>query len=120
MLLARAGVPLTSAQLLSNHYNLTRSEYYRQLDRASRAEGGRGDPVGFVLYALRGLVDGLEEQYRHISAMQLSIAWEHFVFRRFREERRSPALSRRRELVLALTAEDEAVPRGRLLSLIPT
>lgn len=119
MLLARAGVPLTSAQLLSNHYNLTRAEYYRQLDRASRAEGGRGDPVGFVLYALRGLVDGLEEQCRHIGAIQLSIAWEHFVFRRFREERRSPALSRRRELVLALTAEDEAVPRGRLRRLSP-
>ena len=41
MLLARAGVPLTSAQLPSNHYKLTRAEYYRQLDRASRANGGR-------------------------------------------------------------------------------
>ena len=119
MLLARAGVLLTSAQLLSNHYNLTRAEYYRQLDRASRANGGRGDPIGFVLYALRGLVDGLEEQCRYISAIQLSIAWEHFMFRRFREERRSPALSRRRELVLALTAEDEPVPRALLRRLNP-
>ena len=119
MLLARAGVPLTSAQLLSNHYNLTRAEYYRQLDRASRANDGRGDPIGFVLYALRGLVDGLEEQCRYISAIQLSIAWEHFVFRRFQEERRSPALSRRRELVLALTAAEEPVPRARLRRLNP-
>ena len=119
MLLARAGVPLTTAQLLSNHYNLTRAEYYRQLDRASRAHGGRGDPIGFVLYALRGLVDGLEEQCRYISAIQLSIAWEHFVFRRFQEERRSPALSRRRELVLALTAAEEPVPRATLRRLNP-
>ena len=119
MLLARAGVPLTSAQLLSNHYNLTRVEYYRQLNRASRAAGGRGDPVGFVLYALRGLVDGLGEQCRRISAIQLSIAWEHFVFRRFREERRSPALNRRRELVLALTGEDKPVSRAHLRRLNP-
>ncbi len=119
MLLARAGVPLTSAQLLSNHYNLTRAEYYRQLDRASRAGAGRGDPLGFVRYALRGLVDGLEEQCRYINDIQLSIAWEHFVFRRFQEKRRSPALSRRRELVLALTAEADPVPRARLRRLNP-
>ena len=118
MLLARAGVPLTSAQLLSNHYNLTRTEYYRQLDRASRVGGGRGDAVGFVLYALRGFVDGLDEQRRYISAIQLSIAWEHFVFRRFQKEKRSPVLSRRRELVLALTGE-AATPRSRLRRINP-
>lgn len=111
MLLVRAGIPLTSAQLLSNHYNLTRAEYYRQLDRASRANGGRGDPIGFVRYALRGFVDGLDEQCRHIRAVQLSIAWEHFVFRQFRAERRSPALNRRRELALALTGQNAPVPR---------
>ena len=120
LLLARAGVPLTSAQLLSNHYNLTRAEYYRQLDRASRADGGRGDPVGFVQYALRGFVDGLAEQCRYISTVQMSIAWQHFVFGRFREGRRSPALSRRRELVLALSEENQPVPRTRLRRLNPT
>ena len=81
MLLARAGVPLTSAQILSNHYNLTRAEYYRQLDRSSRASGGHGDPIGFVLYALQGLVDGLEKQCDEIDAIQLSIVWKHFVLR---------------------------------------
>ena len=119
MLLARAGVPLTSAQLLSNHYNLTRAEYYRQLDRASRANGGRGDPIGFIRYALRGFVDGLDEQCRHIRAVQLSIAWEHFVFRQFRAERRSPALSRRRELALALTGQSAPIPRRNIRHLNP-
>ena len=114
MLLARAGVPLTSAQLPSNHYNLTRAEYYRQLDRASRANGGRGDPIGFILYALQGLADGLQEQCNYIDELQLSIAWQHFVFARFRQERRSPALNRRRELVLALTNQTQPVPRTAL------
>ena len=114
MLLARAGVPLTSAQLPSNHYNLTRAEYYRQLDRASRANGGRGDPIGFILYALQGLADGLQEQCNYIDELQLSIAWQHFVFARFRKERRSPALNRRRELVLALTNQPQPVPRTAL------
>ena len=114
MLLARAGVPLTSAQLPSNHYNLTRAEYYRQLDRASRANGGRGDPIGFILYALQGLADGLQEQCNYIDELQLSIAWQHFVFARFRQERRSPALNRRRELVLALTSQPQPIPRTAL------
>ena len=120
MLLARAGVPLTSAQLPSNHYNLTRAEYYRQLDRASRANSGRGDPIGFVLYALQGLADGLREQCDYIDDLQLSIAWQHFVFARFRHERRSPALNRRRELVLALTNLLQPVPRTALRHVGPT
>lgn len=114
MLLARAGVPLTSAQLLSNHYNLTRADYYLQLDRASRAEGRRGDPITFILYALQGLVDGLEEQCEYVGDVQLGIAWEHFVFGLFQAQRRSPALHRRRELVFALTDRGEPVPRAEL------
>ena len=114
MLLARAGVPLTSAQLPSNHYNLTRAEYYRQLDRAGRANGGLGDPLGFIVYAAQGLVDGLKEQCRYVGAVQLSIAWQHFVFDRFRRERRSPAVERRRELVLALTAREQPAPKAEL------
>lgn len=119
ILLARAGVPLTSAQILSNHYNLTRAEYYRQLDRSSRAGGGQGDPLGFVLYALQGLVDGLGKQCEEIDAIQLSIAWKHFVFDRFRQERRSPALNRRREIALALTDLEQPVPRTELRRLNP-
>jgi len=36
-ILISSGVPAPAAHLLSNHYNLTRSEYYRQLDRASKS-----------------------------------------------------------------------------------
>ena len=120
MLLARAGVPLTSAQILSNHYNLTRAEYYRQLDRSSRARDGQGDPIGFLLYGLQGFVDGLVKQCDEIDAIQLSIAWKHFVFDRFRQERPSPALSRRREIALALTDRPQPATRTELRRLDPT
>jgi Fic family protein len=36
-ILLSAGVPSPAAHLFSNHYNLTRAEYYRQLDRASKS-----------------------------------------------------------------------------------
>jgi hypothetical protein len=41
-ILLSAGVPSPAAHLFSNHYNLTRAEYYRQLDYASKS-GGRSD-----------------------------------------------------------------------------
>ena len=102
MILAREGVPSPCAHLLSNHYNLTRSEYYRQLDRSSRANSGRGDPLGFLLYSLQGFVDGLREQNRFIAGIQLKLAWEHFVYGEFQRIPSSTAMRRRREVTLAL------------------
>ncbi len=54
-----ADVPSTAAHLFSNHYNRTRAEYYRQLDRASKSGG---DLISFLNDAVRGLFDGLREQ----------------------------------------------------------
>ncbi|MCY3923933.1 MAG: Fic family protein [bacterium] len=58
-ILARSGVvPFPAALLLSNHYNLTRDRYYRELEAADRS----GTITGFVQYAVQGLVNGLREQ----------------------------------------------------------
>jgi len=111
MILAREGVPSPCAHLLSNHYNLTRAEYYRQLDRSSRANSGRGDPLGFLLYSLRGFVDGLREQARHVANIQLGLAWEHFVYGEFRRMPSSTAMRRRREVALVLGRSGATVPR---------
>ena len=54
--LVKRGIPTPAAHLLSNHYNQTRAEYYRQLDRASKS-GGELAP--FLEYAARGFVDGI-------------------------------------------------------------
>src|SRR5258708_25331431 len=58
-ILLACGVPSPAVHLLSNHYNLTRTEYYRQLDRAS---GSKGEYIPFVEYAVQGFVDGLRQQ----------------------------------------------------------
>ncbi|MDE2795544.1 MAG: Fic family protein [Gemmatimonadota bacterium] len=119
MILAREGVPSPCAHLLSNHYNLTRSEYYRQLDRSSRANSGRGDPLDFLLYSLQGFVDGLREQSRFIERVQLKLAWKHFVYGEFRRIPPSPAMRRRREVTLALGRVSGAVRQQAIPDLSP-
>jgi hypothetical protein len=74
--LLEAGVPTPSAHVLSNHYNLTRADYYRHLDRASRTEDG---VLGFVNYAIRGFVDGLREQRATIGEQQFGDRWEQYI-----------------------------------------
>lgn len=96
--LLQAGFPTPAAHLLSNFYNQTRTEYYRQLDRAGRA-GGRMN--GFIDYAIRGLVDQLREQLDVIRGMQWETTWRNYVFERFGND--SPSHMRRLHLVLELS-----------------
>ena len=119
MILVREGVPSPCAHLLSDHYNLTRSEYYRQLDRSSRAHSGRGDPLGFLLYSLEGFVDGLRKQNQYIEEIQLRLAWEHFVYDEFRRIPPSKAMRRRREVTLALGQENAPVRKQAIPDLSP-
>jgi Fic family protein len=117
-LLLAAGFPTPATQLLSNHYNQTRSEYYRQLNAASRT----GDPLPFLIYALRGFVDGLAEQLELIFAWQREDRWEQYVYQQF-GELRTEADRRRLRLVLEVSrrARDrgEPVPRAEMRWLTP-
>jgi Fic family protein len=108
--LLSAGFPTPATQLLSNHYNQTRSEYYRQLNAASRS----GDPIPFVTYALRGFVDGLAEQLDLVFAWQREDRWEQYVYQQF-GELGSEADRRRLRLVLEVsrTARETGVPVAR-------
>jgi Fic family protein len=90
LLASRFPQPVT--QLLSNHYNHTRSEYYRQLDKTS-TEG----PNGFLLYAVEGFVEELRAQLDRIWTMQYVDRWEQYVHQRFGETRTD---SQRRQLRL--------------------
>jgi Fic family protein len=94
------GIPLPAAHLLSDHYNLTRTEYYRQLAKAS-ASGG--DLLPFIRYALRGFLDGLRGQIALVREQQMRVAWENYVHGQFRKLKSSPTQKRRRELVFDLT-----------------
>lgn len=114
-ILLSAGVPSPAAHLFSNHYNLTRAEYYNQLDLASRSGG---DIVPFINYAVRGLVDGLREQIEKIWAQQWDVAWRNFVHERF-QNRNSQADTRQRHLALDLGDGGDWFETGRITEMTP-
>src|SRR5262249_17234179 len=99
----------------SNHYNQTRTEYYRQLDQASRSESG---VISFMEYAISGLVDGLRSQLEHIRIQQLHVIWRDYVYEQFRD-RNSRADTRRRHLILDISPLTEPVPLARLREVTP-
>ncbi|MDE0237601.1 MAG: Fic family protein [bacterium] len=116
MLLARSGqMPLLAAHLLSNHYNLTRDQYYRELQASSRS----GSTVNFVTYAIQGLLDGLQEQIELVRGQQLEVSWADYVTEVMNRFPTSSASARQRSLVLAMPA-DRAVSRDDLIGLTPS
>ncbi len=115
LILARSGLaPLPAAHLLSNHYNLTRDQYYRELAQASR----RNSTVSFVTYAIQGFADGLREQIDQVRSVQLQVAWINYVHEVLNRFPSSPARDRQRALVLAMPS-DRVVPKGELPMLTP-
>ena len=114
-LLLSSGVPTAAAHLLSNHYNQTREEYYRQLDQTSRSGG---DVVPFIKYALQGFIDGLEEQIQTIKAQQFHVHWINYVHNQFRDKD-SPTHIRRRRLAIDLTESTKPVPVAELRHISP-
>lgn len=105
-ILLSVGIPATAAHLLSNHYNQTRSEYYRQLDRTHKSGG---DIFPFIEYALQGFIDGLKEQIETIKLQQLHVHWINYIHDQFRNKDRSTDI-RRRRLVIDLSRTTEYVP----------
>lgn len=103
-LLLAAGLPTPTAHLLSNHYNLTRMEYYRQLERSSRDEDGL---LSFVQYALQGLVDGLRGHIEQIQEQQLRVHLINHIHQAFHGKDRITDVRRR---WLALDLLDSATP----------
>jgi Fic family protein len=113
-ILVKAGVPLPAAHLLSDHYNETRTQYYRELDRASRSHG---DIVPFVKYAVQGFVDGLRAQIEEVKKQQLDVAWTNYIHERLHQP--GEVAVRRRKLVLALTERSEPVRTRDAMALTP-
>jgi Fic family protein len=114
-ILISCGVPAASAHLLSNHYNLTRAEYYRQLDQASTSGG---DIIPFIVYGVQGFLDGLKQQLDVIWEQQWDITWRNYVHEFFRDKRSETAI-RRRRLVLDLSQHEESVPLSALPEISP-
>ncbi len=115
VILARSGmVPLAAANLMANHFNLTRDRYYARLAAASRER----DVLGFLAYGIEGLVDGLAEHSAAVRAQHLGLAWQSYVAETMARFPTSPASERQRALVMAL-APGEKVPRSDIAGLTP-
>jgi len=113
-ILTAAGIPSVAAHLLSNHYNATRTRYYRELEYASKSGG---DLTRFLSYAIEGFVGELQQQLDNVHGWTLEAAWTNHVHSLFSEAHTITA-RRQRDLVLALPAE-EFVPRARISTLTP-
>lgn len=99
--LMEAGVPSATAHLLSNHYNLTRAEYYKQLDQTSKSNG---DLQSFIGYAITGFVDQLRDQIETVKHQQLTVSWINYVHEKFGSQK-TVADRRQRDVVLAMTVK---------------
>lgn len=114
-ILLAAGVPMPAAHLLSNHYNATRAEYYRQLARAS-ASGG--DLVPFLRYAIEGFVDGIRAQLELVWDQQYADRWEQFIYETLGTVT-TDADRRRLRLVKEMSRQEFPITRGEIPRLDP-
>jgi Fic family protein len=108
--LLRAGLPGIVSHILSNFYNNTRPEYYRQLDKGRKQR----DLSEFIEYAVEGFRDGLKENLKIIQESQFAIFWHNYIYESFADIKytKKAAFKRKRDLMLNLplynkyTAED--------------
>jgi hypothetical protein len=89
--------------LLSNHYNQTRAEYYRQLDKISKTGGNVQD---FFAYAIQGLRDGLQNVIDTIIEQVQLVSWQHYVYQRFQPIENDSA-KRQRNILFQLSNHNE-------------
>ena len=113
-ILLSSGVPSPASHLLSNHYNMTRAEYYHRLDRASKT----GDPTDFFSYAIQGLLDGLEEQLRYIQRHIMSVCWRDYIYEEFGKHRSSSTVKRRRDLAVRISDQPTALDKNGIFILM--
>jgi Fic family protein len=97
-ILLRAGLPNIVSHILSNFYNQTRPEYYRQLDRARKKK----DLTEFIKYAVTGFRDGLKENLNVIQESQFYVFWHYFIHETFAGVKytKKVAFKRKRDLML--------------------
>lgn len=116
-ILTAEGIPSPAAHLLSNHYNKTRMEYYRQLDMASKSGG---EVIPFIQYAVQGLVDGLAGQLHAIRNFQWDITWQNFIHGSFGHKNKMSATElRQHHLALDLSEKDGFVPFNKIREISP-
>lgn len=104
-ILLRTGLPSIVSHILSNFYNQTRPEYYRQIDLARKNR----NLSGFIKYAVQGFRDGLKENLSLIQESQFVIFWHNYIYESFSDVKytKRDAFKRKRELMLDIPINKE-------------
>jgi Fic family protein len=104
-LLLRAGLPDIASHILSNHYNNTRNEYYRQLDVCVKSR----ELTGFISYAVLGFRDGLNEVLDVVQKNALTTSWQNYIYDKLDSNvakgKTRAVVKRRRTLALAFPVD---------------
>jgi Fic family protein len=105
-ILLRGGNPDISSHILSNYYNLTRTAYYRQIEKATESRS----LSEFIEYALLGFRDGLVQTLDIIQKSQFQNTWQKLIYDRFdaiRQGSREDVFRRQRTLALEIPFDIE-------------
>ncbi|OGQ99875.1 MAG: hypothetical protein A2511_15825 [Deltaproteobacteria bacterium RIFOXYD12_FULL_50_9] len=104
-ILLRTGLPSIVSHILSNFYNQTRPEYYRQLDMAQKNR----NLSAFIKYATQGFRDGLNENLNLIQQSQFVIFWHNYIYEAFADIKytKRDSFKRKRELILSIPINKE-------------
>ncbi len=109
-ILVASGVPQPAAHLLSNFYNKTRTQYYRELAKASKI----GHPASFVHYAVAGFVDEIRAQLEEVWEQHYDLTWRAVLHDAYPEEDGKVA-NRKRHLLIDL-ADHGIIDESRAIS----
>lgn len=118
-ILLRAGLPDIASHILSNYYNDTREEYYRQLDVASRERC----LSGFIRYAVMGFRDGLNEVLDVLQWNVLKTTWHNYIYEILDSKKaagKTKAIVKRRRNIALHFPVDEYRDINSLLNTNPT
>jgi Fic family protein len=105
-ILLRGGNPDIASHILSNYYNMTRTAYYFQLEKATETR----TLSNFIEYALLGFRDGLEQTLGVIQKSQFQNTWQKLIYDKFdaiRRGSREDVFRRQRTLALEIPFEKE-------------
>lgn len=112
-ILLRGKTPDIALHLLTNHYNLTRPEYYRQI-QVAKVKRNLGE---FIEYALVGFRDGLQRTLKTINESHLETTWTQYVHTTIDTmDWSEKTMKRKRNLVLGIVIDKEYTVKEIILA----
>lgn len=113
--LGGGAMAIPTVHLLAIAMHRNGREFQRQLQKAAE---GKADPVPFMTFLLRALMDAVGEFQERVRDLQLRGQWRAQLLELFQEGNDAPT-RRQRQVLLDLASVNEPVPQNRLDSLTP-